>query len=163
MNNVALIGRLTRDPELRYTQNGAAVVRFTIAVDRRMSKERKREAEASNQQTADFISCTAWRQTAELIANYFKKGNRIGVTGRIQTGSYERDGQTVYTTDVIAESVDFIESLSGQTDNAMRRPPINQNFNNQPVNSAYSNDFNSQDDKVGDEGFFPVDNDDIPF
>ncbi len=162
MNNVTLIGRLTRDPELRYTQSGTAVVRFNVAVDRRMSKERKREAEAANQPTADFINCTAWRQTAELIANYFKKGNRIGITGRIQTGSYEKDGQTVYTTDVIADSIDFIESAnSGQTQNQMRRLQSNQGFS-QPVNSAYSNDFNSQDN-MGDEGFFPIDNDDIPF
>ena len=177
MNNVSLIGRLTRDPELRYTQSGVAVVRFNIAVDRRMSKQRKREAEAANQPTADFISCTAWnktaefinctawRQTAELIANYFKKGNRIGVTGRIQTGSYEKDGQTIYTTDIVADSIDFIESASagqgGQP--AMRRPQTGQNFDDQPVNSAYTNDFNQQNDDMSEDGFFPIDNDDIPF
>ncbi len=165
MNNVSLIGRLTRDPELRYTQSGVAVVRFNVAVDRRMSKQRKREAEAANQPTADFINCTAWRQTAELIANYFKKGNRIGVTGRIQTGSYEKDGQTIYTTDVIADSIDFIESANagqgGQA--AMRRPQTGQNFDDQPVNSAYTNDFNQQNDDMSEDGFFPIDNDDIPF
>jgi single-strand DNA-binding protein len=164
MNNVSLIGRLTRDPELRYTQSGIAVVRFNIAVDRRMSKQRKREAEAANQQTADFINCTAWRQTAELIANYFKKGNRIGVTGRIQTGSYEKDGQTIYTTDVIADSVDFIESAGQQNSQAtMRRPQASQDFDDRPVNSAYNNDFNQQDDDMSEDGFFPIDNDDIPF
>lgn len=145
MNNVSLLGRMTRDPELKYTQSGTAVVRFNIAVDRRMSKEKRQEAEASNQPTADFINCTAWRQTAELIANYFKKGKRIGITGRIQTGSYEKDGQKVYTTDVVVESIDFVES---KIENAG-------SGNNQGNNQEYNVE--------NDDNFFPIDNDDIPF
>ena len=145
MNNVSLLGRLTRDPELKYTQSGTAVARFNVAVDRRISKEKRQEAEAANQPTADFISCTAWRQTAELIANYFKKGNRIGVTGRIQTGSYEKDGTKVYTTDVIVESIDFVESKNENAGSG----------NNQGNNQEYSVE--------NDDNFFPIDNDDIPF
>ena len=145
MNNVSLLGRLTRDPELKYTQSGTAVVRFNVAVDRRMSREKRQEAEAANQPTADFISCTAWRQTAELIANYFKKGNRIGVTGRIQTGSYEKDGTKVYTTDVVVESVDFVESKNESE----------RSRNNQGNNQEYNVE--------NDDNFFPIDNDDIPF
>lgn len=171
MNSVNLVGRLTRDPELRYTPSGAAVVRFTLAVDRRLSKEKRAEAEANRQPTADFVSCTAWNKTAELIANYLQKGRRIGVTGRIQTGSYERDGQTIYTTDVIVENMEFLDSGNNQdySQNNMQRPNLKQNTANQPVNSAYSNDFNNSD-KSSDsdfsndvDGFFPIDNSDIPF
>ncbi|RVU55078.1 single-stranded DNA-binding protein [Anaerosphaera multitolerans] len=171
MNNVCLIGRLTRDPELRYTPSGAAVVRFTIAVDRRMSKERKMEAEAKNQPTADFISCTAWNKTAELIANYLQKGRRIGVQGRIQTGSYEKDGRTVYTTDVIVDTMEFLDAMQ-QGQSQMQRPNYGQNQGG-PVNSAYSNEFNQSSNSFGSnsdsdfsddmDGFFPIDNEDIPF
>lgn len=146
MNNVSLLGRLTRDPELKYTQSGTAVVRFNVAVDRRMSKEKRQEAEAAKQPTADFINCTAWRQTAELIANYFKKGNRIGVTGRIQTGSYEKDGTKVYTTDVVVESIDFVESKNESAGNGNNQGNNQENYNIE-----------------NDDNFFPIDNDDIPF
>ncbi|EFI41875.1 single-stranded DNA-binding protein [Peptoniphilus sp. oral taxon 386] len=170
MNIVCLTGRLTRDPELRYTPNGAAVVRFTLAVDRRLSKEKRIEAESNNQQTADFVSCIAWNKTAELIANYLQKGRRIGVQGRIQTGSYERDGHTVYTTDVMVDTMEFLDTA--QQGQQMQRPAFNQSpaSNNQPVNSAYSNNFNKPSNNFGSvsesddvDGFFPIDNDDIPF
>ena len=117
MNCVSLIGRLVRDPELRYAQNGTAICRFTLAVDRRMSKQKRQEAQANNQQTADFIGCTAFGQTAELIANYHRKGSQIGVEGRIQTGSYEKEGRTIYTTDVVVDSFDFVESNSSSKTN----------------------------------------------
>lgn len=178
MNCVSLIGRLARDPELRYAQTGTAMCRFTIAVDRRMNKQKKAEAEANNQPTADFISCTAFNQTAELIANYHKKGSQIGVEGRIQTGSYEKDGRTIYTTDVIVNSITFIGSSNsnqggnqggfnqGMNQNmGQNQGGFNQGFSNnsQPVNSAYNNnnDFSNTDDD--NDGFFPIDNDDIPF
>ena len=139
MNNVILIGRLTRDVELRYTTSGTAVVRFNLAVDRRMSKEKRQQAMAQNQPTADFISCTAWNKTAELIANYMKKGSRLGVEGRIQTGSYEKDGQRVYTTDVIVNQIEFLDPANNQN--------TGQNFGGQ-----------------GDvEGFFPINDEDVPF
>lgn len=167
MNNVSLMGRLTRDPELRYTPSGAAVVRFTLAINRRLSKEKRAEAERANQPTADFISCTAWNRTAETIANYVKKGDRLAVTGRIQTGRYESEGKTVYTTDVVVENMDFVETAgeSGQVQQ-MRRPET-------PVNSAYSNDFHSEQsggfgntfgsNSDDDEGFYHINNEDIPF
>ena len=113
MNSVCLIGRLARDPELRYAQTGTAMCRFTVAVDRRLSKQKRQEAEAAGQPTADFISCTAFGATAELIANYHRKGSQIGIEGRIQTGSYEKDGRTIYTTDVIVNSLTFISSNQG--------------------------------------------------
>ena len=177
MNCVSLIGRLVRDPELRYAQNGTAICRFTIAVDRRMSKQKRQEAQANNQQTADFIGCTAFGQTAELIANYHRKGSQIGVEGRIQTGSYEKEGRTIYTTDVVVSNLTFIGSSQGQNQGgfnqnnfqSQNQGGFNQGgfnqggFNNdQPVNSAYGNDF-SKNDNDDEDGFFPVDNDDIPF
>lgn len=145
MNSVNLIGRLVREPELKYTQSGLAVLRFTVAVDRKLSKDKKEEAQANNQPTADFISCTAFGKTAEVIANYHSKGSQIAVEGRIQTGSYEKDGRTIYTTDVLVNSITFVGSK-----------------NNNSGGGSYQNSSNQQDD-YSDEGFFPVDNDDIPF
>lgn len=102
MNNVQLIGRLTKDPEIRYTQSQMAVVSFTLAVDRRFKKD--------GEQTADFISCKAWNKTAEFVSKYFTKGKRMALTGRIETGSYEGKNGRVYTTEVIADNVEFVDS-----------------------------------------------------
>ncbi|MDU4209173.1 MAG: single-stranded DNA-binding protein [Finegoldia magna] len=115
MNNVNILGRLTRDVDLRMTNSNLAVGRFTVAVDRKLSKEKRMEAESNNQPTADFISCIAFGRTAENIATYFKKGQRIAVSGHIQTGSYEKDGQRIYTTDVIVDIFDFVESNSSSS------------------------------------------------
>ncbi len=106
MNKVILMGRLTRDPEVRYSQgeNASAVARYTLAVDRRFKRE-------GDQQTADFISCVAFGRAAEFAEKYLRQGIKIAVTGRIQTGSYtNRDGVKVYTTDVIVEEQEFAES-----------------------------------------------------
>lgn len=105
MNKVILMGRLTRDPEVRYSQgeNASAVARYTLAVDRRF----KRDGEAS----ADFINCVAFGRAAEFAERYLRQGTKIAVTGRIQTGSYtNKDGVKVYTTDVIVEEQEFAES-----------------------------------------------------
>lgn len=105
MNKVILMGRLTRDPDVRYTQgeNPMAIARYTLAVDRRF----KREGEA----TADFISCVAFGKQAEFAESYFRQGLKIIISGRIQTGSYtNREGRKVYTTDVVVEEQDFAES-----------------------------------------------------
>ncbi len=109
MNNVNLIGRLTRDPELRYLTTGTATCNFTLAVDRGLSKEKKQEMEAKNQPTADFIRIVVWGKAAENAANYLVKGRLVAIQGRIQTGSYEKDGQRVYTTDINAQQVEFLE------------------------------------------------------
>lgn len=107
INRVVLVGRLTKDPELRYTQNGVATCRFTVAVNRTFRGQ-------DGEPEADFISCVAWRKQAENLANFQRKGNLIGVEGRIQTGSYEgQDGKRVYTTDVVADSVQFLEPNKG--------------------------------------------------
>jgi len=111
MNKVILVGRLVRDPETRYTtgENATCITRFSVAVDRRF----KREGESN----ADFPNCVAFGKTGEFIEKYFKKGSRIGVVGRIQTGSYtNKDGAKVYTTDVVVDEAEFVES-KGSSDN----------------------------------------------
>ena len=119
MNKVILMGRLTREPDIRYSQGerATAVARYTLAVDRRFS----RGGDNGGEQTADFISCVAFGRSAEFAEKYLHQGTKIVVTGRIQTGSYtNRDGQKVYTTDVVVEDQEFAESknASAQTQNA---------------------------------------------
>lgn len=119
MNIVTLMGRLTAEPELKTTSSGLNYCRFTVAVDRPYNKDKERQT--------DFISCIAWRTTAEFICKYFSKGNKIALNGSIQTGSYEKDGQKVYTTDVIADKVYFCESKQSpqaqQAQQAQQEPP----------------------------------------
>ena len=106
MNKVILMGRLTRDPEVRYSQGESplAIARYTLAVDRRFKRD-------NDQQTADFIGCVAFGRQGEFAEKYFRKGLKIAVTGRIQTGSYtNQEGQKVYTTDVVVEEQEFAES-----------------------------------------------------
>lgn len=106
MNKVILMGRLTRDPEVRYSQGeqATAIARYTVAVDRRFRRD-------GDSQTADFIGCVAFGRQAEFAEKYLRKGTKIALTGRIQTGSYtNRDGQKVYTTDVVVEEQEFAES-----------------------------------------------------
>lgn len=108
MNKVVLMGRLVRDPEVRYSEAGNAVARYTLAVDRAYKRD--------NDQTADFIRCVCFAKTAEFAEKYFYKGIKIAITGRIQTGSYtNRDGQTVYTTDVVVENQEFCESRNASS------------------------------------------------
>lgn len=103
MNRVILVGRLTKDPELRYTPNGVAVATFTLAVNRLFANE-------SGNRQADFINCVVWRRPAENVANFLKKGNLAGVDGRIKTRNYEdQHGRRIYVTEVLAESVQFLE------------------------------------------------------
>ena len=110
MNKVILMGRLTRDPEIRYSQGNdqMAIARYTLAVDRRFNR--------NGDQTADFINCVAFGRSAEFAEKYLKQGTKIVATGRIQTGSYtNKDGNKVYTTDVVVEEHDFCESKANQT------------------------------------------------
>ncbi|MBQ5426618.1 MAG: single-stranded DNA-binding protein [Pseudobutyrivibrio sp.] len=110
MNKVILMGRLTRDPEVRYGgANNSAVARFSLAVDRRFKRD-------GDEQTADFINCVAFGKTAEFLEKYARKGTKFVVEGRIQTGSYtNKEGQKVYTTDVVCENVEFAESKNSQS------------------------------------------------
>ena len=117
MNKVILMGRLTRDPDVRYSQgeNSMAIARYTLAVDRRV---RRNEGGAQDQQTADFIGCVAFGKSAEFAEKYLHQGTKIAVEGRIQTGSYtNKDGQKVYTTDIVVENQEFAESKNTSTGN----------------------------------------------
>ena len=104
MNKVFLTGRLTKDVDVKYTQNQKAIVRFTLAVDRR-SKEKE----------ADFISCMAWEHIAELMGKYLAKGSKISVIGHIQTGSYDGQNGKVYTTDVVVDELEFLDPKKDET------------------------------------------------
>lgn len=109
MNRAVLVGRLTRDPDLRYTPNGVAVANFNLAVNRPFKDQ-------NGESQADFINCVAWRKQAENLANFMKKGSQIGIDGRIQTRSYEdKDGKTVYVTEVVADSIQFLDSRKSET------------------------------------------------
>ncbi len=117
MNKVILMGRLTRDPEVRYSQGetALAIARYTLAVDRRFAR---RGDGNGNEQTADFISCVAFGRNAEFAEKYLRQGTKIAATGRIQTGSYtNKDGQRVYTTEVVVEEQEFAESKAAAANN----------------------------------------------
>ena len=122
MNKVILMGRLTRDPEIRYSQNenSVTIARFTLAVDRRFKRQ-------GDDQAADFINCVAFGKTAEFVENYLKQGTKVVGCGRIQTGSYtNKEGQRVYTTDIVIEELEFAESKKSaqqyDTGSAAQRP-----------------------------------------
>lgn len=140
INISIIIGRLTRDPDLRYIPNSnTAVTKFNVAVDRGLSKEKKAEAEQKGYPTADFINVTVWGKMAENCANFLSKGRLVGIQGRIQTGKYDdKDGKTIYTTEVVASNVEFLEWGD-------KKQETNQGLNDIP------------------SGFQPSDNDDIPF
>lgn len=103
INRVVLVGRITKDPELKMTQSNIAVVRFTLAVNRQFTDQ-------SGERQADFITCVAWRKQAETLAKFINKGALLGVEGRIQTGQYETETGTRYTTEVICDTIQFLES-----------------------------------------------------
>ena len=120
MNNVSLVGRLTKDVELKYTPTGVANAKFTLAVNRQFKS-------ANGEKEVDFINFVAWRKTAEILSNYASKGSQIGITGRIQTRNYEgSDGKRVYVTEVVAESVALLDSKSNnQQPQQKKETPFN--------------------------------------
>lgn len=140
MNNVGLTGRITKDLELKYTQNGKAYCRFTLAVDRGLSKEKKQEAEANGQPTADFINCVAWGVTAEVLNRYTAKGKKILVNGSIETGSYTvQDGSKRYTTDVLVNRIEILEFADSNNTNSQDTRPFGQ-FDELPYQEANNED-----------------------
>lgn len=150
MNNVSLIGRLVRDPETRYAQGdqGTAVTSYTLAVDRKVKRE--------GQPTADFIRIVAFGKGGEFAGKYFRKGLRVGVTGHIQTGSYKnKDGHTVYTTDVIADSQDFADGKG--------EPAPSQAYAQPPAPAPAPQETYTQA-QIDPAGFMPDESDDdLPF
>lgn len=121
MNRVILIGRLTKDPDVRWSQgeNSSAIARYTLAVDRRYKKD--------GEQNADFIGCVAFGKNGEFVEKHLKKGVKIAVIGRIQTGSYEKDGQKIYTTDVVVEEHEFCESKRSGTGESGSNMEVDEN------------------------------------
>ncbi|ECC0317009.1 single-stranded DNA-binding protein [Listeria monocytogenes] len=158
MNRVVLVGRLTKDPDLRYTPAGAAVATFTLAVNRPFKN-------AQGEQEADFINCVVWRKPAENVANFLKKGSMAGVDGRIQTRNYEdNDGKRVFVTEVVAESVQFLEPRNhaeGATSNNYQKKA---NYSNDNQTSSYRAYTSQKSDSFASEGK-PIDinPDDLPF
>ncbi len=131
MNSVNMIGRMTADPELIYTAEGLARVKFSIAIDRPISQDKKKELESEGKQTADFPQVTVWGKRAEIVAKHFKKGNKIGISGSVRTGSYEKDdGKKVYTTDIRANQINFISPVS--KNNVSEADVINDEIENVP-------------------------------
>ena len=148
INSVCLVGRLTRDPELKYTGNNIAVASFSLAVNRNFK-------DANGERETDFINCVIWRQQAENLANWAKKGALIGITGRIQTRSYEnQQGQRVYVTEVVAENFQMLESRAaregsnanqGNTIGQQAPQPQNQTFGQGHYPYGNSNPMDIQD------------------
>ncbi|MCM3762803.1 single-stranded DNA-binding protein [Alkalihalobacillus oceani] len=162
LNRVVLVGRLTRDPELRYTPNGVAVANFTLAVNRTFSNQQ-------GERDADFINCVVWRKPAENVANYLKKGSLAGVDGRIQTRSYDNnEGRRVFVTEIVADSVQFLEprgASQGQGNDYFGGPPSGGNdFGNQQNANQNRSSGGFNDDPFSNDGK-PIDisDDDLPF
>lgn len=152
MNKVVLIGRLTKDPDLRFAAgSGTAVTRLTLAVNRPFKKDE-----------ADFINCIAFGKTGEIIAQYLTKGRQLAISGSIQTGSYEaKDGTRRYTTDVIIDSFDFIDSNSS---NGNARSNSNFNVENNNFNTGFGSQNNSfNKSSFNNDDMMPIDDGDIPF
>ncbi len=172
INRVVLVGRLTKDPELKYTQSGIAVTRFTLAVNRPFSNQQ-------GDREADFINCVAWRKQAENTANFLRKGSLAGVDGRIQTSNFDgQDGKRVFMTEVVADSVQFLEPKNANTErsgsqggapsygNQQYDRPYNQNQQqNQPSYQPNQQNYTRTDDDPFSSGGGPIEvsDDDLPF
>jgi len=163
INRTVLVGRLTKDPELRYTQSNAAVAKFTLAVNR-IYKTQNNEA--------DFIQCVVWNKQAENVDKYVHKGSLVGVEGRIQTGSYDdKNGNRVYTTEVVCDSVQFLEPKNSeynasQNDYSRSNDYQNQSNQNQNQSNQYNNQGNSKPSRDTGNNTPKLDDiseDDLPF
>ena len=145
INNVVLVGRLTRDPELRFTSNGSAVATFNLAVNRNFKTQ-------DGEREADFVNCVIWRKPAEALANYAKKGTLIGVVGRIQTRNYEnQQGQKVFVTEVVCDNFQLLE----------RRDSSESQSNNS--SSQNSSSFKDTSDPFGNSSQIDINDDSLPF
>jgi single-strand DNA-binding protein len=167
INRVVLVGRLTKDPELKYTPSGTAVANFTLAVNRPFSSQ-------DGNREADFLNCVIWRKQAENVANFLRKGSLAGVEGRVQTRNYEnQEGRRVYVTEIVAESVQFLEPKNsgqqqssgspysgGDNDYNQNRRPANNNNNN---NNNYNNNRPDEDPFAGGSQPIDISDDDLPF
>ncbi|MGR3742136.1 single-stranded DNA-binding protein [Companilactobacillus sp. DQM5] len=167
INRVVLVGRLTKDPDLRYTQSGSAVASFTLAVNRQFTNQQ-------GEREADFINCVIWRKAAENFVNFTKKGSLVGIDGRLQSRSYEnQQGQRVYVTEVVVDNFSLLEPKSSQkNDNASNQgfsgePKVNQNQNTDIDTSRPYEEVNGikPDSNPFNDNGHPVDisDEDLPF
>ena len=142
MNNIVLIGRMTKDPELKYTSTGKGNTRFTLAVSR-------------NKDEADFINCVAWEKTGETIAEYFRKGNRILIQGRLSVSNYEQNGEKRKSTKVVVNSFEFVESSGTSNNNGgyQQNQPYNGNGGNSGSKPVHNNTYENDDDTDDNEDF----------
>lgn len=166
INRVILVGRLTKDADLRYTTTGTAVGSFTVAVNRQFTNQ-------AGEREADFINCVAWRKTAETLANFTRKGSLIGVEGRIQTRHYEKDGNRVYVTEVVVDTFSLLESkatnqerqANSPTPQASGRPP--EGNQSRPAasgsNQSYQNQSQGRDPFENSSTPINISDDDLPF
>lgn len=162
LNRVVLVGRLTKDPDLRYTANGVAVANFTVAVNRPFSNQQ-------GEREADFINCVVWRRPAENLANFMSKGSLVGVDGRVQTRNFEgQDGKRVFVTEIVADSVQFLESKGSGGSNSQRSgqgvDAYNKAQDQSQSSNTNSNSNQNESDPFKDNGE-PIDisDDDLPF
>jgi len=168
INRVVLVGRLTRDPEVRYTSGGIAVASFTVAINRQFTN-------SQGERDADFIGCTIWQKPAENFAKYTHKGALVGIDGRIQTSSYDnKQGQRVYRTDVIVESFSLLESRnntnSKPADNSQQKSNNTNGYEsrqtdtaNKPADNSQQNSTNSPDLFADNSRPIDISDDDLPF
>ncbi|WP_249958843.1 single-stranded DNA-binding protein [Enterococcus sp. LX10] len=159
LNSSTLVGRLTKDPDLRYTANGTAVATFTLAVNRNFTNQ-------NGEREADFINCVIWRKSAESFSTYTKKGTLVGIVGRIQTRNYENQhGQRVYVTEVFVTSFSLLESRSKNESKQQEQPQ--QESNNQIPSSSFNESangsFSPQADPFSDGRPIDISDDDLPF
>lgn len=161
INRTVLVGRLTKDPEIRYTQSGVAVANFTVAVNRQFTN-------ANGEREADFIGCIIWRKAAENFCNFTHKGSLVGIDGRIQTSSYEKEGQRVYATQVVVDSFSLLKPKQqsqqrGQQSNAS--DALHDNF--EQSNNTYGQNNNgygqNNNNPAPSNNDFGINDDDLPF
>lgn len=151
INNVVLVGRLTRDPELKFTSNGQAVATFNIAVNRNFTNQ-------SGEREADFVNCVIWRKPAETLANYAKKGTLLGVVGRIQTRNYEnQQGQRVFVVEVVCDNFQLLEP---KKDNQQQN---NQSYHQDSMPGMDKRGFNNDSDPFGNSSQIDISSQDLPF
>lgn len=159
MNRVVLVGRLTKDPELRYTPNGVPVATFTLAVNRSFTNQQ-------GEREADFINCVVWRKPAENVSNFLKKGSLAGVDGRVQTRNYEgQDGKRVYVTEILAESVQFLEPRNSKNNDNQSNSDNSREYQNNRTEQRNNNNYTRVDDDPFANGGKTIDisDDDLPF
>ncbi len=141
MNKVCLTGRITKNVELRYTESNIAITRFALAVTRKFKNQ-------AGEYDCDFINCIAYRQTAELLKNYIKQGDLLGIEGRIQTRNYEKDGQKVYVTEIIVDSIDFLQSKREEKSSVNQEESSIKNGISDDVFSEFGSSIEITDDDI---------------